>query len=153
MYLGVAAGAPSIALKVHSKSCGNFLQRTQPLFDFITLKDLYSEFLPAGLARLTRMTLIIVATAPASTTKPFSTTSAAWRVGFRLGLIDLQRPPTHLSAIQRRDCLVGLRWIGHFHKSEASSAAGLTIRNNADPLDGAMRFESAAQFGFGGAVG
>jgi hypothetical protein len=152
MYLGVAAGAPSIALKVQSESCGNFLQRTQPLFDFITLTDLYSEFLPAGLARLTRMALIIVATAPASTAKPFPTTSAARRIGLRFRFIDLQRPPTHLSAIQRRDCLVSFRRIGHFHKSEASRAAGLAIRNDADPLDGAMRLESAAQFGFGGVM-
>jgi hypothetical protein len=99
------------------------------------------------------MTLIIIATASASAAKTLSPASAAWRIGLRLGLIDLQRPPAHLGAVQGRDGLICFRWIGHFHKGEASRAPGLTIRYDADPLDCAVRFESASQLGFGGTVG
>jgi hypothetical protein len=73
MYLGVAAGALPIFNKSAELKLRQFPPANQPPFNFITLTDLYGEFLPARLARLACVALIVITTAtPAPATKSLS---------------------------------------------------------------------------------
>jgi hypothetical protein len=110
--------------------------------------------LPAWLARLACVTLIVIATtaaaAAAETLSPASAT--AWRIGFGFRFVNLQRATSQVCAIQGGDRLVGFSGISHFDKSKAAGAAGFTVRNNADTLDCAVRLKQATKLGLGSAV-
>jgi hypothetical protein len=114
--------------------------------------------LPARFARLACVPLIIIAPAsPSSTaaTKPLSTATATplGTVGLGLRLVDFQRASAQFRPVQRRDSLVGLGGIGHFHESKAAGTAGFAIGHNADFFHRTMSLEYGSQFGLGSAVG
>src|SRR5450755_2336371 len=97
------------------------------------------EPLPARFPWLPRVALIIIApasTAPTTTAAkllPPTTAPAASRtIRLRLRFVDLQRAPTQLGSIQRRDGLIGFRRICHFDKPETSGASRLTVGHDAD---------------------
>src|ERR1700733_5143453 len=118
--------------------------------------------LPARFPRLARIATIVVAptsAAPAtktftsaSTTKSF-TAAAPWTIGLWLGLIDGQGAATKFGSVQRRNRLVGLSGIGHFHERDTSRASGIAIRHQADLVHRAMWLKDTSQFSFGRAVG
>jgi hypothetical protein len=104
--------------------------------------------------------LIIVAstatTARPSTAAGTSTTagtSAGTAVGLGTRLIDIQRAAAKLFAIQSCDGFLGFRSIGHFDKCKSSGPSSVTIGDQADLIDFAMRLKQRAQFRFRGAVG
>src|ERR1700733_7992367 len=118
--------------------------------------------LPARFPRLARIATIVVAptsAAPAtktftsaSTTKSF-TAAAPWTIGLWLGLIDGQGAATKFGSVQRRNRLVGLSGIGHFHERDTSRASGIAIRHQADLVHRAVWLKDTSQFSFGRAVG
>jgi hypothetical protein len=121
--------------------------------------------LPARFARLSRMTLIVVApttaTARTSTTSGTSTASGAptaarstgtAAIGLRTSFVDIQRTATKLFPVQCRNGFLGFAGIWHFYECKSSGTASVTIRDHADLIDFAMRLKQGPQFRFRGAV-
>jgi hypothetical protein len=117
--------------------------------------------LPARFARLASVALIVVAsaatTAGTSTTAASGTSAAAtWSAGTTLGLgtglVDIQRAPAEVLAIQSCDGFFGFRGVGHFYKRKPSGASGVTVGDQADLIDLTVGFKQGAQLGFRGAV-
>jgi hypothetical protein len=100
------------------------------------------------------MPLVVVAStsASAATTKALPT-AALGAVGLGLSLVDLQRTPAEVSAVQRGNGFVGLAGVGHFNEGEAAGASGLAVGDDTDFFNRSVRFENASQFGLGSAVG
>jgi len=70
-------------------------------------------------------------------------------VGLRLGFVHLQRATVHLVAIEALDGAGGVR-IRHLDEAEAARTTGVTVVDQGDGLDGAVRREQRAD---GGLVG
>jgi hypothetical protein len=101
------------------------------------------------------VTLIVIATPAASTTKSLSASasaSAARGIGLRLGFVNLQGPAAEFLAIQGSHCLIRFGRIGHFNKSESARASGFPIGDNAHLFDGPVRLKQSAKLRLGCAV-
>lgn len=64
---------------------------------------------------------------------PAATTAGA--IGFGLSFVDLEIASAELFAIEGGDGFGGFGIIGHFHKGEAASPAGLAISDNMNAPD------------------
>src|SRR4029077_12225594 len=71
---------------------------------------------------------------------------------FGTRFVHLHRASTQIAAVERGNRLAGCVGVGHFHERETARTPGLTIRDNADPFHGAVRFEQGAKFTLGGTV-
>jgi hypothetical protein len=109
--------------------------------------------LPAWLARLARMTLIVVAAsaAGASTARALpaaatatKTLATAWAIGLRLSLVDLERATAKFGSVQGRNGLFGFAGVGHFDEGESTRPSGFTVRDHADSFDGSVGLEQIA---------
>jgi hypothetical protein len=111
--------------------------------------------LPALFARLPSVTLIVIASTAATTTKSLSAAAAptSWPVRLRLRFVDLQRASAQLRPIQRSYRLVRFRGIRHLHKSETARPAGLPVGHDAHFFHRTMSLEYGPQLGLGCAVG
>src|SRR5512138_1210684 len=109
--------------------------------------------LPATAAATTvTTTAAATATTTAAVAATAAATTAATAAGLVLRFVDLQRPATHVLAIQVLD-RPGRIGAGHFDEAEPTGTAGLTIVDQADRLDGAVLLEQRAHRGFIGAKG
>jgi hypothetical protein len=102
------------------------------------------------------MALVVVASATA--TARTSTTAAAGSagtaaIGLGARLVDIQGAAAELFAVQSGDSFLGFAGIGHFYKRKSARASGVTIGDQADLIDFAVRFKQGPQFRFRGAVG
>jgi hypothetical protein len=98
------------------------------------------------------MALVVVASATA--TARTSTTAAAGSAGTAaIGLgarfVDVQCATAELFSIQSRDGFLGF---GDFYECKSARASGVTVGDQADLIDFAMRLKQGPQFRFGGAV-
>jgi hypothetical protein len=96
------------------------------------------------------------ATAGTPTTSGTSTAtrpSAGTAIGLGTRLINVQRAAAKLFAIQSRDGFLGFGSVGHFYECKSSGTSGVTIGDQADLIDFAVRLKQRAQFRFRGAVG
>jgi hypothetical protein len=105
------------------------------------------------------MALVVVAStaATARTSATARTPSAAagsagTTIGLGTGFVDVQGAAAELFAVQSRDSFLGFGGIGHFYKGESARASGVTVGDQADLIDFAMRFKQGPQFRFRGAV-
>jgi hypothetical protein len=107
------------------------------------------------------MALIVVTSATAaartSTTTAAGTSAAAARsagtaLSLGTGFVDIQCAAAKIFAVQSRDGFFGFRGVGHFYKCKSSGASGVTVGDQADLIDFAVRFEQGSQLCFGGAV-
>src|SRR5215467_10596018 len=114
-------------------------------------KNFVLEALPARFAGLPWVAAIIVAPTASSTAKPVASAPGAFR--FRFGLVDGQRSPTQICAVERGDGLVGFTGIGHFHKTKATRPTCIPVGHQCDPFDASVCLEEVSQLGFGCAVG
>jgi hypothetical protein len=103
--------------------------------------------------------LVVVASAAATTgtsTTAGTATTAAGSAGTAIGLgtrfVDIQSPPAELFPVQSRDGFLGFAGIGHFYEGKAARASGVTVGDQADLIDFAMRLKQCPQFRFRGAV-
>jgi hypothetical protein len=112
-----------------------------------------SKTLPARLAGLARMTLVVIAS-PSSTpaAKPLSS-AAAWTLGLGLGLIDFQRASAQFGSVQGGDGLIGFGSIWHFNKCKTAGAASLAVSDDADLVHVSVRLENGSQLGLSCGVG
>jgi hypothetical protein len=106
------------------------------------------------------MALVVVAsTASATRTPAAAGTSTATRpsAGTAIGLgarfVDVQRAAAKLFAVQSRNGFLGFGSIRHFYECKSSGPSGVTIGDQADLIDFAVRLKQRAQFRFRGAVG
>jgi hypothetical protein len=106
------------------------------------------------------MALVVVAStattaARTSTTAGTSTTpgSAGTAVGLGARFVDVQGASSELFPVQSGNGLLSFGSVRHFYKGEPSGASGVTIGDDADLIDFAMRLKQSAEFGFGSAVG
>jgi hypothetical protein len=128
------------------------------------------NWLPAGLARLTRATIVASTTAAATASatsaptttaaKALSATTAASEaaaasgpVCLGLGFVDLQRTAAQFGAIQRCNSLLSFARVGHLDKRETPRASSLTISDDADVLHLPVGSKHFAQLTFCRAVG
>jgi hypothetical protein len=118
-------------------------------------RKIQPQNLPARLAWLARMSLVIIASASPTTTaaKPLSAAAALGAVCFRFRLVDGQRASAQLRSIQCRNGLLGLAGIGHFHKPETARPPGFPVSNDTHFFHRSVRLEQRAQFRFRRAVG
>jgi hypothetical protein len=94
--------------------------------------------------------------ASTTTTARTSTTAAARRaaaISLGTGFVNVQRAPTQFFAIERGNCFLRFRGIGHFDEGKAARTASIAIGHDADLLDGPVGLEQRPQLCFGGAVG
>jgi len=126
----------------------------------LRLRNQPSRLLPTWFARLAGMALVVVAstTATARTSTPTAgtATAAAGSAGTAVGLgtrfVDIQCAAAKLFSIQSRDGFLGFCGIGHFYEGESARTAGVTVGDQADLIDFAMRLKQGPQFRFRGAV-
>src|SRR5580658_9832079 len=113
--------------------------------------------LPARLARLARVSLVIIASPSSSTTTAAKALSAApaalGTIRLRFRFVDGQRAPPQLGSVQRRNGLFRLARIGHFHKPETARPPGFPVGDDAHFFHRSVSLEQSAQFCFGCAVG
>jgi hypothetical protein len=105
------------------------------------------------------MALVVVpstaATARTSTAAGTPTTaarSAGTAISLRASLIDIQCAAAKLFPVQSRDGFLSLARVGHFHERKSARAPGVTVGDQADLIDFAMRLKQRPQFRFRGAV-
>jgi hypothetical protein len=104
------------------------------------------------------MALVIVAstTAAAGTASAAGTATAAGSAGTAVGLgtrfINIQCATAKLFPVQSRNGFLGFACIGHFYERESARAPGVTIGDQADLIDFAVRFKQGPQLRFRGAV-
>jgi hypothetical protein len=103
--------------------------------------------------------LIVVASTAAATgtstaagTAAAAARSAGTAIGFRTRFVDVQRATAQLFPVQSRDGFLGFAGIGHFYEGKSSRAPGITVGDQADLIDFAMRLKQGPQFRFRGAV-
>ena len=63
---------------------------------------------------------------------------------FGTGFIDGQGSSGYFSAAESGDGFLSFIIVGHFHESEASGAARITVGHDADTIDGAVGFKERA---------
>jgi hypothetical protein len=108
------------------------------------------------------MALVIVASATAATTGA-STTAAAGTpaaaagspgtaLGLGAGFVDVQCASAEIFPVQSGNGFFGFRGVGHFYKRKSSRASGVTVGDQADLIDFAVRFKQGPQLCFRGAV-
>jgi hypothetical protein len=106
------------------------------------------------------MALVIVASTAATAGTTATTSGAAasaagsagTAIGFGTGLVDIQRTSAEFFAVQGCDGFLGFAGIGHLYEGESARASGVTVRDQTDLIDFAVRFKQGSQFRFGGAV-
>ena len=105
------------------------------------------------------MALIVIAStsATAGTSTATGAPAAAWSAGtaaisLGTGFVDVQRSSAEFFSVQRRYSFLGFAGIGHFYKRKSARASSVTIGDQADLIDFAMRLKQCPQFRFGGAV-
>jgi hypothetical protein len=106
------------------------------------------------------MALVVVASTAATAGTPATAArtaaaaagSAGTAIGFGAGFVDIQGASAEFFAVQGCDGFLGFAGIGHFYKGKAARAPGVTVRDQADLIDFAVRFKQGTQFRFGGAV-
>jgi hypothetical protein len=119
--------------------------------------------LPAWFARLAGVALVVIAstasaagtaTAAGTSTARTSTAtgSAGTAVGFGTRLVDIQCAAAEFFSVQRCNGFLGFAGIRHFDKCKSPRTAGVTIGDQADLIDFAVRLKQRAQFRFRGAV-
>jgi len=103
---------------------------------------------PAYLARFTSAARAAGAvTAAAAAARSAAEGTAA--VGLRPSLVDIERAPIHLIAVQSRDGAVGLGGIRHLDKREAARAARIAVGDQVDPLHVPVRLKERTDGRFG----
>jgi hypothetical protein len=119
--------------------------------------------LPAWFARLAGVALVVIAstasaagtaTAAGTSTARTSTAtgSAGTAVGFGTRLVDIQCAAAEFFSVQRCNGFLGFAGIRHFDKCKSPRTAGVTIGDQADLIDFAVRLKQGTQFRFRGAV-
>jgi hypothetical protein len=104
------------------------------------------------------MTLVVIAptaaTARTSTTAgaPAAAGSAGTAIGFGARLVDIQCASAEFFPVQSRNGFLGFAGIGHFYERETSRTASVTVGDQADLIDFAMRLKQGPQFCFRSAV-
>jgi hypothetical protein len=81
-----------------------------------------------------------------------ATRSAEASVGFGTRFVDVQRATAKFFPVESGDSFFGFAGVGHFYEGKSSRASGVTIGDQTDLIDFAMRFEQRTEFRFGGAV-
>ena len=66
------------------------------------------------------------------------------------GFVDIDIPPSKLSAIERRDCFLTLFGVRHFYESEASRTTRITICHDGNPIYRAVWAKQLPQIVFPG---
>jgi hypothetical protein len=129
------------------------LEVAKPVGSVLSAQATFSEIsrsvlLPTRFARLAGMALVVIAstaatagTSTAAGTAAAAAGSAGTAIGLGAGFIDIQCPAAQLFPVQRRNGLLGFRGIGHFYECKAPGTAGVTVGDQADLIDFAMRFE------------
>src|SRR5690242_4201519 len=74
----------------------------------------------------------------AAAVPPAAAGAAPPALGPGLGLVDRQRPPARVLAVEGLDGGLGLLVAAHLHEAEASRLAGLPIRDHLCRLNGAV---------------
>jgi len=90
--------------------------------------------------------------ATAAGTSSSAAGSAGTAIGFGTGFVDIQCAAAEFFAVQSRDGFFGFGGIGHFYEGKSARASGVTISDQTDLIDFAMRLKQGAQFRFRGAV-
>jgi hypothetical protein len=91
------------------------------------------------------VTSTAVAVTEAASTHPAA--ASPWtRTSIRFGprFIDIQRPPAHIRAIQRRYCPFRFPLIRHFHERKAPRPSGLPVGHDAHPFYRAISFKEGS---------
>src|SRR5262245_55435031 len=88
-------------------------------------------------------------TAARSTTPPVPTSPKRATGILRLGLVDCQRTPLQLLAVEALDGRVGVLSAIHLHKPKAARLAGELIHDDVDRGDGSHLAEQILQVGIG----
>src|SRR5262245_9884015 len=96
------------------------------------------------------MTTIIVA--PTSTAAG-TMSSASGALRFGSGFVNSQRSPAQVGPVERRDGLVGLTAIGHFHEPEPTGAASIPVSYECDLFHRTVCLEKISQLSFSRVVG
>jgi len=96
------------------------------------------------------------ATAGTSATAAGTAAAAAGSAGSAVSLgtrfVDIQCAAAEFFAVQSGNGFLGFAGIGHFYEGKSAGASGVTISDQTDLIDLAMRLKQGAQFRFGGAV-
>jgi hypothetical protein len=118
--------------------------------------------LPAWFARLAGVALVVIASTTAAGTATAAGTSTArtstatgsagTAVGFGTRLVDIQCAAAEFFAVQRCNGFLGFAGIRHFDKCKSPRTASVTIGDQADLIDFAVRLKQRAQFRFRGTV-
>jgi hypothetical protein len=107
------------------------------------------------------MALVVVASTAATTRTSATTTartpttaagSAGTAIGLGTGFVDVQCAAAELFPVQSRDGFLGFAGVGHFYEGKSAGASGVTVGDQTDLIDFAVRFKQGPQFRFRGAV-
>jgi uncharacterized protein (DUF433 family) len=133
--------------RVPFKSLTDYLEHGKTLSEFLEDFPSVSRWrLPTRLARLSCAVAEIFMRKSATSTAA----AAARRTPLlRARFAHFEIPPADIFSVQACDCLRCLSVIGHFHESEASRAAGLSIHCDVNARDLPERLEQLTQIVFG----
>jgi len=97
--------------------------------------------LPHNRAKGSKQTLPALSAAAPTAPVPAPATA----LGFGPGLTNVDGAPANLRTIQPGDRFIAFLGVGHFHKTEATRAAGRPVGHDADAIDLAIGFENSAE--------
>ncbi len=111
--------------------------------------------LPTRLARLPRVSAIVVATAAATTTastaaaaEPASA-AAARTIRLRPRFVHGQRTPAVRVSVESGDCRLGFIVVRHLHEAESTGPPCVTVRYHCYAFDCSVRLEKLTKVSFG----
>jgi hypothetical protein len=130
----------------------------QPVYNVKPLEEIVSNTIQArrlgvwllvafALSALSLASVGIYGVVSHSVTRRTSTpaaATAAWTVGLGTGLVDIQRAPIQVAAIDRGNRLLGFCIVSHLYKPKASGLPGVTIGTDVDTVYGSVSFKQGS---------